>query len=302
MTGRNACLTANLIGKFLMRRAFTLIELLVVVSIIALLVAILLPVLSNAKYSVRTTQCASRLKQIGIAATAYATDSNGRYPHKIEPGSVNFLNPQDGELYREDRKPWVIRTSTANVQFDYVPLIEPYVSDVSEIFICPHMDFDWGDAYQPATSATEIPYAMYWGIVRRNEPGTSRAVLRPMVELGEGFGPANNLIGGGVTFDSRYRILASDKVRRDNAQSDPDIKHLANHPPTGSDYQEPSNASNGKGWGYEFSENATANANYLYDDGSVVLYGRINKDTIGKDAEDEFRNAEWWLAPTDRVE
>jgi prepilin-type N-terminal cleavage/methylation domain-containing protein len=51
------------------RRAFTLIELLVVVSIIALLLAILLPVLSSVKYSVRTTQCASRLKQIGIAAT-----------------------------------------------------------------------------------------------------------------------------------------------------------------------------------------------------------------------------------------
>ena len=145
-----------------MRRAFTLIELLVVVSIIALLLAILLPVLSSVKYSVRTTQCASRLKQIGIAATAYAVDDDSRYPHKVGAGADRYRNPLDGEYYRWELKPWGVRSSVG--QFDYIPLMEPYVSDISEIFVCPHIDFDWDDAYRPSTKSTIIPYALYWGI------------------------------------------------------------------------------------------------------------------------------------------
>ena len=70
--------------------AFTLIELLVVVSIIALLVAILLPVLSNVGHVTKTTLCASRLKQIGIAVTAYATDNKDSVPHQMDPGTDRY--------------------------------------------------------------------------------------------------------------------------------------------------------------------------------------------------------------------
>lgn len=64
---------------------FTLIELLVVISIIALLVGILLPVLGSARESAKRTLCGSQVRQILIAQFAYAADEDGRLFSPILP-------------------------------------------------------------------------------------------------------------------------------------------------------------------------------------------------------------------------
>lgn len=59
---------------------FTLIELLVVISIIALLIALLLPALARAKSLAMQIQCASNMRQIGVAMQEYSNEFAGEYP------------------------------------------------------------------------------------------------------------------------------------------------------------------------------------------------------------------------------
>lgn len=75
--------TAIGIGWIEMRHAFTLIELLVVIAIIAILAALLFPVLSRTRESARKTRCISNLKQIGMAMQMYVQD----YDERLVPWS-----------------------------------------------------------------------------------------------------------------------------------------------------------------------------------------------------------------------
>lgn len=62
------------------RAGFTLIELLVVIAIIAILAAMLLPVLSRAKEVAKGTACMNNTKQITLAWRLYAEDNNDILP------------------------------------------------------------------------------------------------------------------------------------------------------------------------------------------------------------------------------
>ncbi len=62
------------------KRAFTLIELLVVIAIIAILAAILLPVLQKATERGNRVSCVNNLHEQGVAFTIYGGDNNNKYP------------------------------------------------------------------------------------------------------------------------------------------------------------------------------------------------------------------------------
>lgn len=78
--------------------AFTLIELLVTISVIALLIGIMLPVLALARSVARQATCLSQFRQIGIATNLYTDANQQNWPRSSHSAFANQTTPWGREL------------------------------------------------------------------------------------------------------------------------------------------------------------------------------------------------------------
>ena len=90
-----------------MRRGFTLVELLVVIGIIALLISILLPTLSQARKSARRVACLSNLRQGHTAFVLYGNDHDFRVPLGYTNGlkQFNYAASKNRFVADEEKRP-----------------------------------------------------------------------------------------------------------------------------------------------------------------------------------------------------
>jgi prepilin-type N-terminal cleavage/methylation domain-containing protein/prepilin-type processing-associated H-X9-DG protein len=168
-------LFANRCAK-VVRRGFSLVELMVVIAILALLASLLLPSLIRTKASARRIQCASNLRQLGLAGHLY-WDDNGGNCFRIGGGSTN-----GGQLYWFG---WIGAGGEGQRVFDAAAgVVYPYLKGKG-VELCPAFDYTLSQFKAKATTAT-YGYGYNWFL--------SAAPARPPVNVSRVRTPAGTAL------------------------------------------------------------------------------------------------------------
>jgi prepilin-type N-terminal cleavage/methylation domain-containing protein/prepilin-type processing-associated H-X9-DG protein len=113
---------------------FTLLELLVVIAIIAILAALLLPVLVKGKQKAQGISCLNNGKQLMLALTMYASDFKDFFPPNPDDGNTipghNWCSGQAGIGQGQEFDPDVLNDPKLD-------LVLPYLSGNISVFHCP---------------------------------------------------------------------------------------------------------------------------------------------------------------------
>lgn len=134
-------------------RAFTLIELLVVVSIIALLIALILPVLKEAREAGRDVSCLSNLRQLGVVGFGFMADTDTLLHNGAEVGSFQY--ERYFHEYSDER--WYEKV----ISYSATPLDQT----AGTILHCPSA-LRQVEFFNPATTATDQRKAYLYSINR----------------------------------------------------------------------------------------------------------------------------------------
>jgi len=116
------------------RSAFTLVELLVVIGIIAILIAILLPTLNNARNKASAVKCASNMRQLYIFSTMFAAENKG---HLTRP---NLIGDSDADLEVEKVDCWALKNGAQGVASLKVGALWRFIAGEgarAELLMCP---------------------------------------------------------------------------------------------------------------------------------------------------------------------